>query len=315
MVNTHGERLETRCDRSGADPNCIVLAGCGARADLLKRALGQRWRFTPIDGAAPAPPGAIFMEAAGESRHEQLAALRAISAVAPDDAVIVSTSPVLAHAEIAGSVTKPARLVSLVPPWTARATTCEIIAGPESSPATRQTARRLARSAGWSVLVERRGGPSALTRLQGCVLIESWNLARQTGRPAEVDRAARAAQLPWSPLREIDRIGLHRLVHAFARAEQAREVMSIYESEASDEPSAAFAANCGNDLIAARVREGYFLDSAMQAAATLLNDGLLEDRSLLRRTLIAAFGRSLAHRLSSALPARYPDEIQGPSLT
>lgn len=314
-MNTHGERLETRCDRSGVNPNSIVLAGCDARAELLRRALAGHWRFASPDDAIPAPAGAIYMEAAGEARYEQLAALRAISAIAPDDAVIISTSPVLAHGEIAGSVTHPARLISLVPPWTAHGSTCEIIPGPKTCEATRQTAWRLAREAGWSVLVEQGGGPSALTRLQGSVLIESWNLARRTGRPAEVDRSARAAQLPWSPLREIDRIGLRRLAQAFGRAEQAVGIESIYASEASDELSAAFAANCGNDLIAAGVREGYFLHSAMQAAATLLNDGLLEDRSLLRRALVAAFGRSLARRLSSAPLARYADETLGASLT
>jgi len=312
-----GEYLSTgeaEGNRSGADPNCILLAGSGSRATRLRNALPLRWNIQSFDESACEGRGTLFLEAAGEQRHEQLAALRQISAAAHDEAVIISTSPILAHREIAASVTNPWRLIVVVPPWSNATSVCELIVGPETGLRAVNQAFDVARAAGWTPLIQRQGGPSALTRLFGAVLIESWNLSRRTGRPDAVDRAARQSGLMWSPLREIDRLGLARLSAAFDRAGQVASVDSIYASEASEAPSATFLANCGNDLIEEPVAIGYFLETALSAAVSLLTDGVMEDLRGLRRTLVAAYGRPVARRLSQALLARYPELTSGPFL-
>ncbi len=314
-MNEHRSTSQTGGDRSGSDPNCILLAGCGPRAALFREALRSAWNVRPFEESACDVGGAVYVEAAGDQRHEQLAALRQISAAAPDDAVIISTSPILASGEIAASVTNPSRLIAVVPPWSSRAMVCELIVGPETGLGALNQAFEIVRAAGWTPLIEQQGGPSALTRLCGAVVIESWNLACRTGRPSDVDRAALQSGLPWSPLREVDRLGLARLSAAFDRAGQVADVDSVYSADASEAPSASFRANCGNDLIEEPAAIGYFLETAMSAALSLLTDGLLEDPRSLRRALVAAYGRPVARRLSRALLARYPEMTSGPYLT
>jgi len=294
-------------DQSGENLNCVLLVGNGPRADIVRAALEQRCTVIPLGAADQPAAGVVFVEAAGDHRHEQLAALRQISAQAPDDAIIIATSPTLSQAEIAGSVTHPSRLIGLVPPWSNRAPLCEVIRGPHTSRQAVYQALEVARGAGWTPLMQHQGGPSALTRLCGAVLVSSWNLAQRTGCPEEVDRAARRWGLTWSPLREIDRIGLARLAAVFDRSGQAANIDSIYLSPGSEAPSEAFRAKCGNDLIEAGDAVGYLFEGAVEAAWSLLTDALAAKPRDLRRLLAAAFGCRVARQVLRAVSTRYPE--------
>lgn len=293
--------------RSGLDPNCVIVVGDGSRAERMARAIGARRAADETAWEEAIPRATCVIEAQGNERHEQLAALRRISAMAPDDAVLISTSPILARDEIVASITGPGRVVSVIPPWDESGAACEVVTDPELDDRTRLAAFELVDVAGWAPVVQRRGGPSLLTRLFGAVLIASWNLAVETGRPAEVDRAARASGLTWSPLRWLDRRTLRQVAGAFDRSGQIGGVESVYASPTACEPSSSFLANCGTDLIADAVPVGYFLVPVVEAAQRLLADGLVATHEQARRGLIAACGRSVAAEVSRAMRARYPD--------
>lgn len=294
-------------DYSGEHPNCILLVGSGFRADILRAALEPRCTVIPLGAADEPAPSAVFVEAAGDHRHEQLAALRQISAQAPDEAIILTTSPILSQIEIAGSMTHPSRTIGLVPPWSSRSRMCEVIRGPHTSRQAVNQALEVACLAGWTPLMQHEGGPSAMTRLCGAVIVSSWNLAQRTGRPEEVDRAARQWGLTWSPLREIDGIGVARLAAIFDRSGQVGGIESIYLSLADETPSEAFGAKCGNDLIEADDKIGYLLQGAVEATRSLKADGLAPAHRDLRRLLAAAFGRRVARKVSRAISVRYPE--------
>ena len=304
----HPPRTSRRTsDLSGDDPNCVVLAGDGPRASTVRAALSPSLHVVPLSAGNEPIFGAIYVEAAGDHRHEQLAALRQISALAPDDAIIISTSPILSQGEISSSVTHPSRLLGLVPPWSNRTQRCEVIRNACTSLHAVNQALDFARCAGWIPLIHQQGGSSALTRLCGSVIVGAWNLSRRTGSPSAVDHAARQWGLTWSPLREIDRIGLVRLAALFDRSGQAEDIDSIYLSPASEEPSEAFRAKCGNDLIEADDAIGYLLKNAVQAAWSLATGDLATQRHHLRPLLAAAFGRRVARRVLQAGSARYPE--------
>ena len=294
-------------DHSGENLNCVLLVGNGPRADIVRAALEPRCSVIPLGATDEPAAGAVFVEAAGDHRHEQLAALRQISAQAPDEAIIISTSPILSQAEIAGSVTHPSRLIGLVPPWSSRTHLCEVIRSPQTSCQAVNLALDFARRADWTPLDQRQGGPSALTRLCGSVIVSSWNLARRTGRPEAVDRAARQWGLAWAPLRAVDRVGLARLVCLFDRSGRAADIDSIYLSPVGGAPSEAFVAKCGNDLIDAGEAIGYLLEGAVEATWSLVTDGLVAQPRDLRRLLAAAFGPRVARQVSRAVLARYPE--------
>lgn len=306
-VNPARSTSQRTDDHSGDDPNCVIVVGNGPRAEILQLALETHYPTVFCHASEEFSPGAVYVEAAGDHRHEQLAALRQISAQAPDEAIIISTSPILSQSEIAGSVTHPSRLIGLVPPWSNRTPLCELIQSPCTSRQALNQALEFARHAGWIPLIQQEGGPSALTRLFGSIIVGGWNLALRTGRPDEVDDAARQWGLAWSPLREIDRVGLARLAAVFDRSGQAADIDSIYFSLGGTAPSAAFRAKCGNDLIEADVAIGYFLKGAEEAAWSLVADGLATDKHELRRLLAAAFGRRVARQVSQAVSARYPE--------
>lgn len=291
---------------SGLNPILIVLAGDGSEAALIRAAVPPRWILAAPEDEAVCARAAILIEAAGGARHEQLAVLRQLSALAADDAVIISTSPVLSLAEAAASVTNPARLVRLVLLGAGRTGCCEIIRSADTGEDAVVCARDLARQGGWRILMERDGGPSALLRLIGAIMLGAWRAVLRTGRAAEIDRRALAEGLPWRPLRELDAFGLRRAAETLDRAGELAGVEAIFASAWSEDVSARLAAKCGTDLIDDVVPSGYFIACAVEALAPPAPDGP-DDRRDLRRALAAGCGYGFAAAVWRAAAARYPE--------
>lgn len=292
---------------SGLNPNLVVLAGEGPEADLVRAAAPPRWRFAALEDEAACLQAAVLIEAAGPRRHAQLAALRQLSALAADDAVIISTSPVLSLTEAAGSVTNPGRVVRVVMLWAPRIGYCEIIRSDATEDVALAVARELARQGGRRILMEHDRGPSTLLRLIGALMLGAWRAALRTGRPAEIDDRAQAEGLPWRPLREMDRLGLGRAAEVLDRAGETAAVERIFAGTSSDDVSEGLAAKCGTDLIDDSAPPGYFIARAAEALASAVSDGWAADRRSLRRAVAAAFGRGFAAAVWRTAAARYPD--------
>jgi len=299
---------------SGHYPNRVVVVGEGPLAELIRSFAAPTGPSASPDADEDRLDAEVLIEATNGGRHAQLAALRRLSALAPDDAVIISTAPTLSLNEIAQSVTRPQRLIRVVILWAQDTGVCEVIATPESNERAINAAAHLAACGGWGVIREADSGPSALTRLLGSVTISAWNLALGTGRPAQADRLAQAEGLPWLPLRELDRFGLQRAAILFDRASQVGRVESIYESPTSDEASDHFAAKCGTDLIAEIAPIGYFIASAVEASLALLSAGVMAGPATLRRPLCAAFGPLFASRVFAAVAGRYAEWADGSAI-
>ncbi len=293
---------------SGSDPIRISVVGEERAAAFIQASLPASWICRLIRGDEDPSGANLWIEAGGDARHAQLGALRSISALAADDDVILSTSPVLSIDEIGQSVTNPARVARLVVCWVEGAGWCEVIAGEETQRSALAAAEHVCAAAGWRAFREFDAGPSVLTRLFGSIGIAAWNAAIRSGRPDEVDRLARQEGLPWDPLRELDRFGPGRAAAILDRREQAAGVETVFENPHSSMPSSGFAAKCGTDLIAPLPAAGYFIARVAEACFTLRREGAIREARSLRRMLAASCGARFARRVLNRPEARYPDE-------
>ncbi|MFG0331428.1 MAG: enoyl-CoA hydratase-related protein [Phycisphaerales bacterium] len=290
-----GGTARSELKKIGVEPSAtdrVGVFGEGPIADQIAERLGRRHTVERLGFETTSSDAEFFIEAAGDSRQEQLAALRAISAFASDDAVIATTSPVLGIDEIAESVTNPSRLVGVAPARPVANPACEIIAGRTTSDETVAAALIIAQSLGRVPIVQRVGGPSLLTRLFGQIVLAALEEARRTGDPARVDRAARAEGLSVGPLRSLDAVGVRNAAFMVGRGDQLVGVTRIYEDDGSISDEFARwlgAAQEGADDEPARA--DFVTRALVDAGSRAIEDGIIESTETL--WLAAVFGLGL----------------------
>lgn len=273
----------------------IAIMGQSETAEYLAKGLGGKARVMRITAETEETGAQVFIEAVGggqEKRHDQMAALRRLSAIAPDDALIITTSPVLALSEVAGSVTHPQRLLGLAPTLPLRKTQAiEFIKHPQTSPAAIAAGANLVKILGLVPIPQVGGGPTLVVRLFGEIGLRAIELARQSGDPAGVDRLARNDGFAAGPLRTLDRIGVARCAAAVGREVLWTGIPSIFAAPDRPEPSSAFRASCAGPASPLSAGEAQFATTALvEAGRRALSDGIAENPETIWQACIFALG-------------------------
>ncbi|MBL1217629.1 MAG: hypothetical protein D8M59_09050 [Planctomycetes bacterium] len=301
-------------DATPAPCEKIVVTGNSMTAKYLAKRLGRKADVTVLGEGETKTDGQMYIAAAGVVRQEQLSLLRSVSAMAPDNAVIVTCSPVLGIGDIAESVTNPERLYGFVPGWPlGKSPGCEVIRGTETSDSAVGTAVALCKAVGGVPVVEYGGGPSAMVRMFRGLVGQAWELAIASGDPGRVDRCAVALGFPGGPLRAIERIGLSRVASLFDDDGQAlfggiEQVFADATSSAASD-ALAQASGQGNESVTWDEVEMQLLGALADGAAEAVRDGVFGADCQQSPTmenlepvwLVATFGLSMGAWLKDAL--------------
>jgi len=273
----------------------IAILGQSEVAEYLARGLGSKAQVMRITAETEEADAQVFIEAVGggqEKRHDQMAVLRRLSAIAPNDALIITTSPVLALSEVAGSVTHPQRLLGLAPTLPLRKTQAiEFIKHRQSGGAAIAAGANLVKILGLVPIPQAGGGPTLALRLFGEIALRAIELARQSGDPAGVDRLARREGFAAGPLRILDRIGVARCAAAVGREVLWTGIPSIYAAADRPEPSSAFRASCAGSAVPLSTGEADFATRGLvEAGRRALGDGIAESPDAIWAASVFALG-------------------------
>ncbi len=205
----------------------VAVYGQTPAAERLAKGLSKKATVQRIGPETTACEAEVFLVAASDDRVEQVAALRAVSAYASEEAVIASVHPVLGMAEVAASVANAERLVGFVPAEPAGSAAIEVIRGEFTSDGAVGAALTLVKALGGVPIVQREGGPSLLTRLFGAVAMAALEKARSTGDAAAVDRAMRQEGFSQGAIAVLRRLGGRRCLELVGRGAEWPEVEHI----------------------------------------------------------------------------------------
>lgn len=281
----------------GAEPapcEKIAIAGNSMTAKYLAKRLGKKAEVTVLGEDETKRDAQVYIACAGLAPDEQLMILRSVSAMAPDEAVIVSASPVLGLREIAESVTNPQRVFGFVPGWPlGRSPGCEVIRGTETSDSALGVAVALCKALGGIPVVEYDGGPSAMLRMFRGLAAQAQELAGVSADPARVDRCALQMGFPAGPLKMMERNSVDALAMLF----EDRKLFADSAVVAEVEP------------FKSKHVETRLLEAMAESAAKAVRDGVFGAECKERPTmanlepvwLIATFGLSMGAWLKEAL--------------
>lgn len=273
----------------------VTIVGDSDVAEYLACSLGVKTAITRCSVDSLSSDAHVYVEAVGggqDRRHDQVAVMRAISAIAPDTALLVTTSPILGLNEVAASTTCPERLLGLVPARPLRKNLAiEVISHTKTSPPAIAACANLVRMLGSVPIVQRMGGPTLLVRLFGAVALKAVELARLSRDPASVDRHARAEGFAMGPLRVLDAIGLQFAASVIGRHVVPQDLPAIYTRGSSPVPHRQFLSNCGPDFRTLDDDASTFATTALRmAAAEALTDGICDSPEVIWHAAVFGMG-------------------------
>lgn len=278
-----------------ADKIAVLGEGGPIGAALVKR-LGKKAQVTRISPADQQVEADVFIAATEDDRVEHMAALRAMSAIAKDDDVIVFTLSTVGIDDVAASVTHPERIVGILPGRPAASPVVQIVRGLATSEAALGAACTIVRHLGGIPVLQWNGGPSLLTRLFSGIAQRALEIVRETGDPAALDREARQEGVAMGPFEIIDAIGMETVARLGGSAIPAEfaTVKTVYADRARRQVSPAFAERCsgaGAGRGSAGKIEGYWVDALIEGANAAVQAGVVNDPETL--WLAATFGLGL----------------------
>jgi 3-hydroxyacyl-CoA dehydrogenase/enoyl-CoA hydratase/3-hydroxybutyryl-CoA epimerase len=269
----------------------IAIMGESDMAEMLAKKLGRKLKLERIGSDATSSDAQVFIAATGTNRVDEMAALRAISSIANEDALIVSTLATLSISEIAENVVNPKRLVGIAPVRPLGNPACQLIRGPETSDAAMGSACGLVKTLGLIPILQVNGGPSLLGRLFGAIVQRAMTLAKTCGDPGLVDRLAREEGVTAGPFEVLDKVGLSVARELLEGDDPFGGVDRVYEDRASRTVSPAFAALCGKDQLDLDSARGFWVDSLVEAGKKTIQDEIVDSAEAL--WVAATFGLGL----------------------
>lgn len=257
----------------------VAIVGDSAVARFLSKKLSKKVAVENIELPQESSDAQVFIAASAGSRQDQLMTLRIISALAGDDAVIVSTSAILSIDDVCGSITNAHRIVGLVPGLpVGKSQACEIIKGSETSDAALGAAGTICKLLGAVPIVQKNGGPTLLTRLFTALAGRAVEMALATGDPGLIDRIAMQQGFAAGPLSTIDLSGLGDEAGMInISSEKLSGITHIYSDRLARTVDPVFASRCtANGHVDDETLNNYPIEALIDAGTKAVAAGIVD---------------------------------------